>query len=431
MQKDRAARHERFLQLAEHHIGGAVEAGVCRVRIDDQSRDGLEIVINGVPLVNFGSCAYLGLNVDERLKAGAMKAIDRYGPVFSSSTAYTSVDLYSTLERQLEKIFDAHVVLPATTTLGHLSALPVLITGDDLVLVDVQTHASVHMALQLLRAEGVPVTVLPHNDVEALATAVAEAHENYNRVWYLADGVYSMFGDAAPVEAVADLMDTYDNLHVYYDDAHGFGWQGEHGRGHVLSKVPLHPRMVIAVSLAKSFGSGGAALVFPDKAMAHRVAVCGGTMTFSGPIHPAELGAAVASAAIHLSDEHAERRLRVLDQIALVRSLIEEHDLPTPSLEETPIWFVRVGGFEQAVELTQRLMGDGYFVNISAFPAVPLGQGGIRFTTTTYHTDEHIIGLVAAIARHLPDLAAEPDITIDLREQRHASVAEREGIAAS
>jgi 7-keto-8-aminopelargonate synthetase-like enzyme len=431
MQSERAARHERFMKLTERHIGGAVEAGVCRVQVDEQSQAGEYVTIDDRKLLNFGSCAYLGLNVDQRLKAGATAAIDRYGPVFSSSTAYTSVDLYAQLRQRLEQIFEAHVILPTTTTLGHLSALPVLVGVDDLVLVDVQTHASVHMATQLLRAEGIPVNLLPHNDVAALEAAVATASPLYHRVWYLADGVYSMFGDTAPVREVAAMMARYDNLHVYYDDAHGFGWQGSNGRGFVLDIVPHHPRMVVAVSLAKSFGSGGAALVFPDRDLARRVEVCGGTMTFSGPIHPAELGAAVASADIHLSPEHAERQARLLDQIDVVRSLVEDHDLPVPALDPTPIWFVRVGGFEQALELTQRLVGEGFWVNISAFPAVPLGKGGIRFTNTLYHTDAQIAELVAAIAHHVPLLSAEPDVTVDLRERLAEPSATSEAAAAS
>ena len=123
-------------------------------------------------------------------------------------------------------------------------------------------------------------------------------------VWYLADGVYSMYGDTAPMHHIATLLDEYEQLHVYIDDAHGFSWKGLHGRGHALATTPMHPRLVVAVSLAKSFGSGGAALAFHDAGLARKVLLRGSTFTFSGPIHPAELGAAVVAADIHLSPEH-------------------------------------------------------------------------------------------------------------------------------
>ncbi len=405
MRSNEAARRERFFRMTERHIGGAVEAGVCRVSVHDDLLDGATVAIDGRTLVNFGSCAYLGLNVDERLKQGAIDAIERFGPVYSSSAVYTSVDLYTALEDRLSAIFEAPVIMPTTTTLGHLSALPVLIGVDDVVLVDAQAHSSVHMALQLLTSDGIPVIPLLHNDVEMLRGAVAQHAGKHRRVWYLADGVYSMWGDVAPVVEVADLMEQYDNLHVYYDDAHGVGWQGKHGRGFILNEVPLHDRMVVAASLAKSFASGGAVLVFPDPALAHRVKLCGPTMTFSGPIHPAELGAAVASADIHLSREHEKRQGQLLDQIDLVRRLLVEHELPARSLARTPIWFVKVGGFSQTVELTKRLKEAGFWVNIAAFPAVQLGEAGIRFTNTTYHSDAQIREFVETLAYHYARVA--------------------------
>jgi 7-keto-8-aminopelargonate synthetase-like enzyme len=432
MRSQRGVRHERYLRLAERHIGDAVDAGVCRLTVSDDLLAGESITINGERLVNFGSCAYLGLNTDPRLKAGAIAALERYGPVFSSSAAYTSVDLYEDLRDRLEQVFDASVILPTTTTLGHLSALPVLVGLDDLVLVDIQTHASVQMATQLLKAENIPVKLLPHNDVAAIERAVTAAAPLHHRVWYLADGVYSMLGDVAPVREVAALMERFDNLHAYYDDAHGFGWKGRHGRGFVLDTVPLHDRMVVAVSLAKSFGTGGAAIVFPDPEQARRVMVCGGTMTFSGPIHPAELGAAVASADIHLSGEQEERQARLVDQIGLVRSSLVEARLPVPALEPTPIWFVSVGDAPQVIELTTRLMAEGFYVNPSAFPAVPMGRGGIRFTNTLYHSTDQIGSLIDAISRHLPQVVDdEPDITIDLRSEVKLDAGVAEGAAAS
>lgn len=99
----------------------AIEGGLIRLRVEDQSDDGRTITVRGRELVNLGSAAYLGLNTDDRLKDGAKAAIDTFGPVFSSSAAYTSVGLYSDLEDRLEKIFGRRVLIPTTTTLGHLS----------------------------------------------------------------------------------------------------------------------------------------------------------------------------------------------------------------------------------------------------------------------------------------------------------------------
>ena len=430
MRSGSASRHERLLQLFEKNALAARAAGLYRIRVSDEALEGDILNIEGRRVVNFGSCAYMGLNLDPRLKAGAIDAIERYGTVFSSSTAYTSLEMYNELEEKISRIFDAHVVVPTTTTLGHLAALPVLIGDGDVVLVDSQAHSTVHLGTQILQAEGILVDPLPHNNVNALEAAIHEASKSFRRVWYLADGVYSMFGDVAPVSAIRDLLDSYPKLHVYYDDAHGFGWRGKFGRGYVLDGRPLHPRMVVIVSLAKSFGSGGAAIAFPDPADAQRVQLCGGTLTFSGPLHPAELGAAIAAADIHLSDELVGRQKRLHSQIDLVRDALVSASLPVVALDATPLWFVRVGGINQAIDLARRMLDDGFYLNLASFPAVAPGQSGVRFTHTLYHSDDQIHDMIEALTRHVRAVTGHLEIVIDLAALEEGAAAPGKSISA-
>ncbi|MEN8239893.1 MAG: aminotransferase class I/II-fold pyridoxal phosphate-dependent enzyme [Actinomycetota bacterium] len=414
MDADVAAHREEALQLVRAQMDLAISSGLIRIRVEDQSPTGETITIDGTKLVNFGSCAYLGLNVDDRLKAGAISAIEQYGSVFSSSTAYTSVDLYTELEAKLEQIFGGTVLVPTTTTLGHLSVLPVLVGPGDLVLLDHQVHASIHLTVHALRGLGAATANLPHNDIDTLREQLEESAGDHRHVWYLADGVYSMFGDTAPVAEVVELLDAYPNFHVYFDDAHGVGWRGVHGRGHVLTEAPLHERMIVIGSLAKSWGAGGSVLVMPNSEMAEQVLLAGATFTFSGPLHPAELGAAVAAADIHLSDERDALESELMSHIDYVRDRFVQYQLPAVSLERTPLWFVRVGSPHGALELARRMMTDGFYVNVSGFPAVPIGMDGIRFTNTLYHSEDHLERFMDSLARHTPDLVVPMGGPVDL-----------------
>ncbi|MFP3915171.1 MAG: aminotransferase class I/II-fold pyridoxal phosphate-dependent enzyme, partial [Actinomycetota bacterium] len=308
------------------------------------------------------------------------------------------------------------VVIPPTTTLGHLAALPTLVGPADAVVLDSHSHASLQLTTQVLAGRGVAVIPVPHDDRGAMADVVGDACSSHARVWYVGDGIYSMFGDLAPLGLVAELMERHDNLYAYHDDAHGFSWLGQHGRGFVLSHLPLDERTVVAVGMAKSFGSGGAALFFGDPEMAATVRHVGGPMTFSGPIHPPTLGAAVASADIHLSDEHIRLRRRILDQIRLVSSLLAEHRLPVVSWSPTPIWLVRVGDFDRVLEVASRMLEDGFYLNVSAFPAVPMGMAGLRFTHTLSNTDAQIHAMVERLAHHFREVVGDVDVEIDLTE---------------
>ncbi|MDX2344936.1 MAG: aminotransferase class I/II-fold pyridoxal phosphate-dependent enzyme [Acidimicrobiia bacterium] len=195
-----------------------------QLRIEDDRLDGAFITVDGSKVIDFGSCSYLGLNRSPALKEAAVDAVERFGTGHSSSPMYTALGMYSQLEERLERMLGASVVVAPTTTLGHLGALPVLAGPADLVLMDQHSHASLHLAADVLRGRGVTLDLLPHNDVAALEARLGNDAGQYEKVWYAADGIYSMFGDLAPVELIHPLLDEYTNLHLYYDDAHGFGW---------------------------------------------------------------------------------------------------------------------------------------------------------------------------------------------------------------
>ena len=183
--------------------------------------------------------------------------------------------------------------------------------------------------------------------------------------------------------------------------------------------------MIVAASLAKSLGAGGAVLVFPDPEVAARVQIAAGPMTFSGPLHPAELGAAVAAVEIMVSDEQPEMKQRLDEQIRLVARLGRELGLPFGAFDHTPVWFARIGKHDDAVEVGRRMIRDGYFLNLASFPAVPLGQSGLRFTHTLFHDLAQIEDMLRTLAVHILDVVGEH--VIDLSGEAAAQVIEPDG----
>ena len=410
-----SSRYERLLRLTERTIARGVENRSGQIRVEDQQLEGPYITVDGQRIVDFGSCAYLGLNRSSEMVERAADALGRFGTAHSSSPMYTAIGLYSDLEQRLEEIFGSPVAVAPTTTLAHLAALPVLIDSSDLLLVDQFSHASLQLTSDVLRGRGVEVDFLPHNDVAALKDRLHRDASRYRKVWYAGDGVYSMFGDVAPVEEINSLLPDFENLHLYYDDAHGFGWAGLNGRGYVLDRVDWHPRMIVAAGLSKSFGATGGVLAFGDPALRRRVLYTGGPLTFAGPLQPADLGAAVASGDFHLSAEHAEYQRRFYQKIKLAGSLLKDFGLPIASDECTPIWFIVIGQLQEVLEITRAVMDDGYYVNPASYPAVPMGSAGIRFTQTLHQTDAQLEGLIESLSRHVAERGG--DIAVDLRSR--------------
>lgn len=403
-------RSARALDQFLHYSRFGQQLGINRQVIEDDEFHGDTIVLRGREVANFGLCSYLGLGDDSRLIEAAIDAVERYGNSYSSSIAYTSLPLYPMLRERLEVMLGAPVLVAASTTLAHMAALPVLVRSGDTVVIDALAHASLLGVIPSLRANGATIHQLPHNDVERLD---AIAGESSNRTWYLFDGLYSMRGVTAPVEELRDLLDTHPDLWLYCDDAHSLGWAGLRGRGLFLERSGWHERLVMSFGLAKSFGTMGGVVATPDRELIESIEVTGGPMVFGGPLPPASLGAGIASADIHLSEELAGLQKDLLERIRFVNNLSIELGIPLAAFEDTPLFFAHIGPLMSTISAANSMVKQGFFLNPAAFPVVPRNQGGLRFTVTRYNGFDQIERMLRTLDE--VRVAHEgPDAVIDL-----------------
>ncbi|WP_211281309.1 aminotransferase class I/II-fold pyridoxal phosphate-dependent enzyme [Mycobacterium angelicum] len=407
------------LAILDESVTEGVSDGLLHLEPQDASFGGRVITLAGREHVSFGSCSYLGLELDPRLREATIEAVGRYGTQFSSSRAYLQSPQYSELEALLDRMFGGHVLVVPTTTLGHLATLPVLVGEHDVVLLDHQVHASVQMAANQLRVLGAEIDVIRHNDMDRLEALIERGGKTHDKIWYFADGVYSMFADVAPFERLRDLLDRHERLHLYIDDSHGVGWAGKHGRGPALDVLGGHPRVVAACSLNKSFAAAGGAMVFPDAELYRRVRTVGGPMIFSGPIQPPMLGAAIQSAKIHLSGELPRLQADLRRRIHLFNTLADEYEIPLATKELTPIRYIPLGLPAVTRDVIKNAIADGMYLNAGVFPAVPMNHSGVRATLTRHHTLDDVRALLKSLARHVP---AALDRGGDAAQLRHVEV---------
>lgn len=407
------SRSNKFIDTIDECLSNGVKNGIFQVSVEDDVMNGRTVIIDGKQVVNFGSCSYLGLEVDERLKQGAIDATLRYGTQYSSSRAYSSCNLYEELEELFHKMFDYPAILAMTTTLTHVAAIPILVGEEDLVIIDHQVHGSVQLAVQLVKARGTEVAMIKHNRMDMLEDLIKANPNKYNKIWYMADGLYSMYGDYAPLKDIQFLMEKYGNFHFYVDDAHGMSWKGKHGNGYVLSEMSMHPKMILTTSLAKGFGSGGGLVVLPDNELRRKVLTCGTSYTVSGPVQPPMLGASIASAKIHLTDEIYALQDKLKNKIKLVQTTIQEYDLPVVLSSDSPIFYLGLGLPRVGYNMVRRLLKEGFFTNIGIFPGVPVRCSGLRLPITNGQTDEDIRNVLSAFKHHFPKVLEEEGVTVD------------------
>jgi 7-keto-8-aminopelargonate synthetase-like enzyme len=110
------------------------------------------------------------------------------------------------------------------------------------------------------------------------------------------------------------------------------------------------------------------------------------------------VGAGIASARLHLNSELSARQSLLRKRIELFNELSFDSGLRQRDSSESPIRFIEVGAEEKASDVASAFAADGFFTNLSVFPAVPRRRAGIRVMLTTHHTEEDVARLARSLA---------------------------------
>jgi len=215
--------------------------------------------VDGRKVLMFCSNNYLGLSNHPKLKEAAVRAIQSHGVGSGSVRPIAgNMDLHVELERRLAKFKHAEASLVYQTGFAANSGLiPQLAGKGDVIVSDELNHGSIIDGVRLSYAER---AVYKHTDTQDLKRVLEETEKHdppYRRILIITDGVFSMDGDIAPLDEIAELGAEH-NAMVYVDDAHGEGVLGEGGRGIVshfkLDRDKVHVEMG---TFSKAFGVVG------------------------------------------------------------------------------------------------------------------------------------------------------------------------------
>jgi 7-keto-8-aminopelargonate synthetase-like enzyme len=365
--------------------------------------DGRTVRIEGNRLLNFGSSSFLGLELRPELSQGARDAMCAYG----TASPFARYDLETPLHAELEELLAqmtgaSGVLVTASPETAHLGALQALAAPGDAVLLDRSARKSLLAAVSALR--GVPVDPTRIRRSERLDKQISLLAQKYERVWLVFGGMDPTFGELAPFDALAELLERNPKLWLYVDDGDSTSWCGPNGRGAAQAHFAGHPRVIVTLDLGGSFAAGGGALLFGDVALLEGVRARGEAVL--GTAVPAPmLGAAVASARIHCSNEFAELQARHRRRIDRFFELASAGRVPLASVHKTPVFFLHTGTPEFAAELARGLAHAGFYVCPTRFapgsPKVP----GVRFTVSLHNELSDIERFVEALGAAAEKLA--------------------------
>ncbi|MCU0691310.1 MAG: 8-amino-7-oxononanoate synthase [Polyangiaceae bacterium] len=349
--------------------------------------------VEGRDVFCFSSNDYLGFASDPRLANAAGDAARQLGTGAGSSRLITgTLALHTTLEQELAAFKGAQSALLFGT--GYQANVGVLqgLMREGVIFSDVLNHASIVDGCRLARAS---VQVYAHADMGHLERLL-RAHQTAPRKLVVTDGVFSMDGDLAPLDSIAELAEAHGAL-VLVDDAHATGvLGGGHGTGRHFG---LDTSTLIQMgTLGKALGSFGA---FVACAKPVRDLLLNRARSFVYTTAPPPAVLAASMAALRLLRDEPQLVAQLAANAALLRNGLREAGFAVTT-DPTPIVPVVLGDNARALRWAARLWELGFWVQAIRPPTVPPGSARLRITVSAAHHAQQIESLCQALA----DLAA-------------------------
>ncbi|MFC9330308.1 8-amino-7-oxononanoate synthase [Kitasatospora sp. NPDC057015] len=353
------------------------------------------------PVLDLASNDYLGLVHHPAVTGAAAEAALRWGGGSTGSRLVTGTTaLHTELEEELAAFcgVEAALVFSSGYT-ANLAALTALTDPDTLIVSDANNHASLIDGCRLSRSD---VHRAPHSDPAAVAAALAA--RTHRRALVVTDSVFSVDGNAARLPELSAAARSHGAA-LLVDDAHGLGVLGPGGAG-ALAAAGLagQPDTVATVTLSKSLGSQGGAVLGPRRVVRHLTETAR-TFIFDTGLAPAAAGAALGALRLLRAEPHRAERAREVARTLAARLTAEGLSASTP---DAAVVSVRAPGPEAAVAWAADCRTAGLAVGCFRPPSVPDGVSRLRLTARGDLTDRQIADAVRIISRTAPAGAAAP-----------------------
>ena len=369
-----------------------------------ETKQDIEVTMEGKRRIMIGSNNYLGLTGDRRVIDAGIRALDEFGSGVSGSRFLNgTLTTHVRLEKELAEFLHKEACVTFSTGFqSNLGIISAIAGKDDLVFCDRENHASIYDGIKLSYSTMVRFR---HGDMEDLEEKLKAADPSKGFL-IVTDGVFSMSGDIAKLPDIVRLARQY-GARVMVDDAHGFGVLGPNGRG-TAEYFGLEDEVdMIMGTFSKSLASLGGYLVASRKVVEF-VKHKSRPFIFCAAITPAN--AACALEALHILKSEPDRPKRLLEIAAYTRAALKERGIRILDNSVAPIIPIYTYTALRTLVACKLLYERGVYVNPVLPPAAPEGECLIRTSYTATHTKalmDEAVGIIADVLKHLPENDAD------------------------
>jgi 8-amino-7-oxononanoate synthase len=273
---------------------------------------------------------------------------------------------------------------------ANLGIINALVEQGDAVFCDRENHASLIDGSRICDGS---LLVYRRSQLDRLQASLSKRRSEYNQVFIVTDGVFSMDGSIAPLQELCELARQFD-AQVIVDEAHGTGVLGEHGRG-ASEHAHVEDQVLLRIgTMSKAMGGLGG-FVATDATTADWLRNSARTQFFSTALPPAVCAAMCAS--LKLITDEPQRRQQLLRNTQFAHQTLQNLGLQTIGSGPAPIIAVLMPGDKAAVQVAAELQDQGWFVPAIRPPTVPQGSSRLRISLSSAHTQQQIANLGEAI----------------------------------
>ena len=380
-------------EYLQRELADIKAAGLYKTERVIASPQRAEIEVAGRSVLNFCANNYLGLSDDERLIEAAKRAMDERGFGMSSVRFISGCqDIHKELVKVLADYFGTEdTILYAACFDANGGVFEPLFTEQDAIISDALNHASIIDGVRLSKAVRYRYA---NADMEALEDCLKRAQAQRFRV-ICTDGVFSMDGNAAPLDEICRLARQYDAL-VMVDECHSAGVLGATGRG-ITELYDLRGEVdILTGTLGKAFGGAVGGFTTGRREIIDMLRQRSRPYLFSNSLPPAVVGAGIELFKILGQSNELHDRLVANVEHFRAGMMAAGFDIkPTQSA----ICAVMLYDAKLSQDFAARLQEEGVFVTGFYYPVVPKGQARIRVQVSAGHTVEQLDRCIAAFVK--------------------------------
>ena len=367
------------LDYVDERLRAFVDSAVPFDTVIDATPGPCEVVIDGRPTLMCGSNNYFGLSFHPDVIAASRAALEQFGSATTGSRAANgTLAMHRDLEREFAAMYGKrHARVFTTGYQANLGVIAGLCGAEDVVLLDLESHASIYDGARL---SGAQIFAFRHNSPGDLARKLARQPQG-GRCLVVVEGLYSIGGDVAPLADIAAVCRAAGAF-LLVDEAHSFGAYGANGLGCAEAQGVLDTVDFIVGTFSKTLAGVGGFCVSNHAAL-KALHFTARSYVFTASGSPSNIAGVQAALAIVRRD--ASLRERLWENVRRVRSGLLRIGYRIGETE-SPIVPIQIGAPERTVEVWQALLGAGLYTNIVLPPACRPDACLLRTSYSAAHT---------------------------------------------